>query len=64
MSLDNGDTGRGQGSFCYLHTKRHEPSQYLQNSTPHRVGDAGGDNLKYNNGKGRDWYHLATNINA
>ena len=46
-------------SFCYLHTKRHKPPPRLQRQPRDRVGGAGGDDLKYNDGKGRDVYHFA-----
>ncbi len=42
-----------------LHAQRHKPPPYLQNKPHHRVDGNGGNNLKYNDGKGRDWYHFA-----
>ena len=56
-TVDNG--GNGQMSFCYFLTKRHKPPPRLQRQPHHRVCGAGGDDLKYNDGKGRDVYHFA-----
>lgn len=42
-----------------LHAPRHKPPPRLHHQPHYRVGGAGGDDLKYNDGKGRNVYHFA-----